>query len=347
MRVALITPCYREGVRGNAVTVLRLEKYLRQQGCDLSVFSLDEASTDRVVSSVIAGRFDLSHAFHGYLGGSIARAINTQGRMPFIITLTGSDIYEAMADRRHDETLANLTSASAVVAFHEVVAARLGAEQPSIAQRMTVIPQGVELPELTHKLAAGQPGDEIVFLLPAGIRPVKDLISVLPTLAELHELHPELRLRLAGPVLDQEYAAQLFDMLPDFPFAEYLGVVDHQEMGELYRNAAVVLNSSRFEGGMANSLLEGMAWGRPLLASDVEGNRSLVKEGVNGFLYRDVSELAVKAELLLTDPILRCRLGMAGRRMAEENHSPEQEALAYLRLYEQALRRANSDSTQS
>jgi glycosyltransferase involved in cell wall biosynthesis len=80
-----------------------------------------------------------------------------------------------------------------------------------------------------------------------------------------------------------------------------------------------------------------MAFGKPVLASDIEGNRSLVTDRVNGLLYRDSSEFAGKAELLLTDPILRQRLGMAGRRIVQDNHSPEREAAAYLRLYGEIL----------
>jgi glycosyltransferase involved in cell wall biosynthesis len=344
MRVALITPYWRDAVRGNAVTVVRLAKQLRQLGCDLHIFSLDDMPGDQVVASVLNGNFDLCHAFHGYLGGSVARIIRAQGKVPFIVTLTGSDIYETLADDRRDETLANLESAAAVVAFHELVALRLGSEARSLTARITVIPQGVDLPALDKGLATVRQGDGFIFLLPAGIRPVKDLISPLPPLAELHSRHPTARLQLVGPILDQLYAERLFAMITDFPFVEYLGVVEHSNMGALYRTADVVVNSSSFEGGMANSLLEGMAWGKPLLAADVEGNRSLVIDGVNGLLYRDAAEFAAKAELLLTDPDLCCRLGMEGRRMAETSHSPEQEAAGYLRLYEKVAVRANSCS---
>jgi glycosyltransferase involved in cell wall biosynthesis len=101
----------------------------------------------------------------------------------------------------------------------------------------------------------------------------------------------------------------------------------------VYQEASVVLNTSRFEGGMANSLLEAMAWGRPVLASDIEGNRSLVTDGVTGLLYRDAGDFRDKAGMLIADPALRLKLGMAGHRLVEEHHSPEREAQAYLRLY--------------
>lgn len=333
----MITPYYREAVRGNAVTVHRLEKYLRRQGCEPEVFSLDAFSVAEAVDKVIAGRYDICHAFHAHAGGGVASRVRAHAGIPYLVTLTGSDIYEALLDDRRTESLSNLCSASAVVAFHTVVAARLALQASVLSDRIIVIPQGVDLPDMNTGYAEYATPDSFIFLLPAGVRPVKNLVSTLQPLAELHRKHPELRLQMAGPVMDHEYASKLFTLLPEYPFARYLGVVAHQDMVSLYRNAAVVLNSSRFEGGMANSLLEAMALAKPVLASDIEGNRSLVTDGVNGLLYRDSSDFYNKAGQLFVDPVLRQRLGKAGRRMVEENHSPEQEAARYLELYRKII----------
>lgn len=337
MRLALITPWYHEAERGNAVTVRRIERYLRHQGCDLTIFALDERSGEDAASAICAGRFDLCHSFHAYLGGIVARKVRELLGTPYIITLTGSDIYQALLDSRREELLTNLQSASFVVAFHPVVAQRLAVELPAVKDRITVIPQGVDLPRIAESSSQVADSSQFIFLLPAGMRPVKNLLFPLHALAELHAAHPEIRLHLVGPVIDHDYAAHLLRMLPEYPFARYLGVVAHDDMNELYRNAQVVLNSSQFEGGMANSLLEAMAWGKPVLASDIEGNRSLVTDGVNGLLYRDSAGFIRNAEMLLMDAELRMRLGMAGRRTVEENHSPEREAAAYLRLYEEVV----------
>jgi len=337
LKVALITPYYLEAMRGNAVTVRRLELHLRQQGVELSVFSLDGLSDRAAVAEVITGGFDLCHAFHAHLGGNVAREVKEHSGTPYLVTLTGSDLYEALLDERRKETLANLGAASGIVAFHEVLASRIALESEPVTDKITVIPQGVDLPAINIVSAQQVNSDEFTFLLPAGIRPVKDLIFPLSPLQELHRKHPAVRLLIAGPVLDKEYASQLFAALPDYPFAEYIGAVGHEHMGELYRKSGVVLNSSRFEGGMANSLLEAMAWGIPVLASDIEGNRSLVTDGVNGLLYRNPDEFARNAEVLMSNPELHQRLGLAGRKLMEGNHSPEHEALEYMRLYRKIL----------
>ena len=106
-----------------------------------------------------------------------------------------------------------------------------------------------------------------------------------------------------------------------------------KRIGCLYRKAGVVLNTSRFEGGMANSVLEALSFGRAVLASDIEGNRSIIKDGVTGLLYRDAEEFQEKAHRLVTDERLRERLGEQGRQMVMEKFTPEAEAEAYLALY--------------
>lgn len=343
MRIAVITPHYRPVERGNAVTVDRLARYLRGSGCVADIFSLDERGGEEIAAQVAGAGYDLCHAFHAWHGGVTAGAIKRRSGIPYLITLTGSDLYEALADARRDATLAALTSAEKIVAFHADMAARL-LESASLfcAERIAVIPQGVELPSsIPESFTEG----EFVFLLPAGLRPVKDVQAPLSPLSRLYAEDCRVRFMLAGPILDSRYAETVCADLSRYPFARYLGAVEHHAMGELYRRAQVVVNSSRFEGGMANSILEAMAWGKPVLASDIEGNRSLITDGVNGLLYRDDAEFFSKAGMLLRDADLRSMLGRAGRDMVALHHAPQVEAARYLELYRAiAARRRSADS---
>lgn len=334
MRIALITPNYQPDVRGNAVTVHRIEKQLRQLGCSPDVFALDSISADAAATQIIAGGYDLCHAFHAHEGGAVARMVANQSSTPYIITLTGSDIYIACADSRRDETLAALAGADRIVAFHSSIAVRLILEFPALSGRIAIIPQGVQLPDMDN---VRQHDDRFTFLLPAGLRPVKNVLFPLEPLAKLAIDYPCLRLVIAGPVLDEAYAAQVVDRLRRYPFADYIGVIQHSEMGKLYQQSSAVLNTSISEGGMANSLLEAMAWGRPVLAAAIEGNCSLVTNGVTGLLYKDNVDFITKARQLLTDSGLRKQLTCAARQMLRDKHTPESEATRYLGLYREIL----------
>lgn len=336
MKIALITPHYYPAVRGNAVTVRRIVKYLALRGCEVRVYSSDAMSAEDIFSGIRQDAPELIHAIHGYTGGKIARLAAKGSGIPYIITLTGTDVYEALEDSRKMEVHVALRDAAALVAFHQSVKKKVADRFPTMEAKTTVIPQGVELPGEDCSGLGGFPfpAGKFTFLLPAGLRPVKNVLFPLAPLAELYETEPRLRFILAGPVLDARYAAEVMGQLERYPFAHYLGGIGHDAIGCLFRKSDAVLNTSLFEGGMANSVLEALAFGKPVLAHDIEGNRSLIKEGVTGFLYRSEDDFRGKAERLLADAGLRQRLGEAGRRFVLENFPPEKEAEAYIRLYE-------------
>ncbi|CAG0965093.1 Putative glycosyltransferase EpsD [Geobacteraceae bacterium] len=338
MKIALITPYHTPPVRGNAVTVRRIAAHLAAAGCEAAVYSLDAMTAADILHGIRQAAPAVIHAFHAHLGGRVAREVARAVGVPYIVTLTGSDVYEALEDGRREETLAVLHDAAAIVAFDASVKHHIADHHPSLAEKTRVIPQGVELPgDDFHWGEERFEAGEFVFFLPAGLRPVKNVGFSLPPLAELHREEPRVRLLVAGLILDEKYGATVLAELDRHPFARYLGVVGRDAIGALYRRADVILNTSRFEGGMANSVLEAMAFGRPVLAADIEGNRSIVLEGKTGLLYRDEGEFLRKARQLLEDDALRRHLGERGSRLVQERFSPEREAVAYRELYGRVL----------
>jgi L-malate glycosyltransferase len=337
MRVAILAPNYYQTETGNAVTVRRIERHLKLLGCELRVFPLDQFSTEQLLSELRAFAPQLLHAFHGYHGGRAAHALAQSLGIPYLVTLTGTDVYQALSDQRSHDTHAALRGAGRIVAFHASVKKHLAEHLPSLDERTVVIPQGVVLPDLPAE--AKLPDAPLTFFLPAGLRRVKNVLFPLEPLAELQQSHPRVILIIAGPILDPAYAAEVMETLERYPFARYLGGVRHDDMSACYRNADVVLNTSIMEGGMANSVLEALSYAKPVLVSDIDGNRSIIKEGVTGLLFHDEQEFLEKAGQLVNDPHLRQRLGKNGRSLVQEKCSPEVESLAYLELYQTILQK--------
>jgi glycosyltransferase involved in cell wall biosynthesis len=91
---------------------------------------------------------------------------------------------------------------------------------------------------------------------------------------------------------------------------------------------------------MANSVIEALALGRAVLASDIPGNRSLIEDGVTGLLFGSEDALAAQAARLAGDPALRRRLGETGRRLVEARLAPGREIAGYLEIYAQAAGRS-------
>lgn len=96
---------------------------------------------------------------------------------------------------------------------------------------------------------------------------------------------------------------------------EWLGHVDN--MPHLLASADIVTLPS-YREGLPKSLIEAAACGRPLIATDVPGCRSVITDGVDGMLVRvrDSKGLASAIARLHDDPLLAQRLGDAARAKA-------------------------------
>lgn len=181
------------------------------------------------------------------------------------------------------------------------------------ARDVRVIPSGVDIPE--H---VGEPADPPHVLFVGRLSPEKGIL-------ELVEAARGLPLVVVG---DGPLRARV---------PEALGFVPHGELGPYYERAAVVCVPSHREGyGMACA--EGMAYGRPVVASAVGGLLDLVENGVTGLLVPpgDVPALRSALERLLADPELRARMGAAARARSLERFSREAAAAAIVAVYADA-----------
>ena len=108
----------------------------------------------------------------------------------------------------------------------------------------------------------------------------------------------------------------------------------------LYRAFDVFVLPSLSEG-MSNTILEAMAVGLPVVATDVGAARELVTEGESGLLVPPADSHALAAALseLLGDACRRQRLGEAGRSRVGQCFSLDSMVNRYLEFYDSALGR--------
>ena len=334
--VALLSPVPLDSPRGNAVTVGRIAEGLRARGVDVRVW---DVTMPGLRDSLVAQPPALVHAFHAHRTGPLALALARAAAIPLVVTLTGTDVSHDLRDATsRAAVLEVLTGATAVVAFHGSVAAEVEAATPALAGRVRIVPQSAKLPD--RAAAAPAITGEPCILFPAGIRPVKRPLLPLAPLEGLRRDHPELRLWYAGPALDGDETRRLEAALAGRPWGRYLGPVAHAAMPALLGAADIVLNCSFSEGGMANSVIEALALGRAVLASDIPGNRSLIEDGVTGLLFDSETSLGEQARRLADDPALRRRLGETGRRLVGARLAPAREIDGYLEVYAAALGRS-------
>lgn len=330
MRVCLFAPFSSGPIRGNIITVNRIARHLEKLGIQTTVAALDQPDRQAILLRQPEGSPDLIHAFHAFHSGPLARSTAQQLQIPYLITITGSDLFEP-AFRDSPATAAALQDADAVTCFDNIIAERLTATFPFLTGKLAIISQGVE--PLPDSAPLPRSADSFIILLPAALRPVKGIHEAIDALAPLATEAPNLQLWLAGGELDRDYTGQIRQQAAALGWIRLLGEVPHDRMGAVYRASDLVLNASLFEGGMANCLLEAMACARPVLARDIPGNRSLIRHGETGWLYRDGHDLRKMVCNLADRPDQREEVGRAAREYVAGHFSAAKEAAALLSLY--------------
>lgn len=338
LRVLLLSPLLRGG--GNAVSALRLARHLRAEGVRVrSLATLEPGFPPRLEAALRSFRPHLVHALHARKGGAAWLDHALPGDPPLVVSLTGTEIHRDLGDpAAAPRVLMALERAALVLASGRALLEAARAVVPSIAGRSLLVPKGAELPPrdpgFDLRRAAGLPRNAFVFLLPAGLRAVKDPLFALEPLARLRRRDPRVAFVHCGDALDGDLAEEFRRRAAGEPWIRSLGALPFRRMASAYAGASVVLNTSRSEG-FANVLPEAMLAARPILASAVPSNAEAIRDGRTGLLYApgDGEAFLRAAARLLRDGALRRRLGAAARREARGRFSPAAEARAVAEAY--------------
>lgn len=201
------------------------------------------------------------------------------------------------------------------------------------AGRISVIRNGVN----TEAFVPGPPAPDAdpVILCVARMAPVKDHATLLAAFELVVREHPRAMLHLVGdgPARDavaaraaQSPAAGRIRLFPG-----------EADVRGHYARATLAVLSSRHEG-LPNVVLEAMACGLPVVATDVGGLSEVVRDGTTGRLVPagDPPALARALAGVLADPGGRRDMGREARRLAEEEFSLQ----TMVRRHEEAFTRA-------
>lgn len=330
MDILLVLPPHQPHTGGNVTYSSRLKKGLAPHNIHINIVSLDQVQPDQYKQA------DIVHVFNAFRTGRFVLPIVKELKKPMILTITGTDINEYMTKAEtRDETFAVVEYASRIIQLTESSRQELIQLVPSAAEKSIVVNLGVDLPPVCGKTRADfqLKEDEFIFLLPAGIRPVKNPLLALEPLQRVHEQHPEVRFVLAGPIMDDNSGREMKEKLNQTDWMIYLGEIEHDEMPALLSLADVVLNTSKSEG-LSHALLEAMYLGKPALASRVAGNIDLIQDGINGFLFSSSDEFVEKANLYIEDEQRTHSLAKIGQQWVLDHYSVENEVQTFKKIYE-------------
>jgi L-malate glycosyltransferase len=224
-----------------------------------------------------------------------------------------------------------------VVANAEAIA-RVFEQQGVPREKFRVIPNIVDVEELDRLAAAAFPraaelpdGERLVMV--ARLDPEKDVATFLYAAELVLKQHPEASFVIAGDGMQRHELEAMARRHGLMKRSVFLG--DTTDVPSLLTSCAIgVLTPSRNEG-LSNTILEYMAAGLPVTATDCGGNRELVRDGQGGVIVKSGDSDALARALidLLRHPEKRRSMGTYNRRRVEEEFRPGTVADAFSALY--------------
>lgn len=184
----------------------------------------------------------------------------------------------------------------------------------------SIIPNGVDT-DFFHPAAQPLPQFDrhrptILFL--GRFEPRKGLSYLLRALPMVHKVLPELQCIIvgSGPLGVEKYRRQVESRLASA--VVFTGVVPSEERPRYFASCDVFVAPSTGNESFGIILLEAMATGKPVVASDIDGYRDVLADGVEGLLVppRDETALASAIIAILSDKRRAARMGIAGRAKA-------------------------------
>jgi glycosyltransferase involved in cell wall biosynthesis len=237
----------------------------------------------------------------------------------FLITCHGSEIEKSQRPRNTFNVDALL--AEALNKSHGVVA--ISKHQSSILHELGVnsskvhyIPNGVDtkrfgsMVKFDLRARFGIPGDAMVILSVGSGRPIKSFDAGIKAFVKLHMQLSNTYYVIIGRNTDKW-----------FPLAQELGVAENvifcdglygDELIGAYQQADIFFSPS-IQEGCPLVVLEAMASGLPVLATDISGSQDLIKTGINGIVVKpgNVDEMASALYRIAGDTALRKQFSSA------------------------------------
>ncbi len=315
------------------------ERDLQTAGIPVTVIGkrlkVDPVAAWRLRRAIRQARPDIVHTWL-FAANSYGRAVARRCGVPIIVASERcADQWKGTSERVVDRWLAATTDA--IVVNSEAVR-RFYESAGFDTKKLVLIPNGVAIaaPPAGDRAAVlaelGLPADARVLGYVGRLWPQKRVQDLIWATELIKNIKPNVFTVIVGDGPDRDALVEFSQKVAIDDRVRLVGPRD--DAARLMAVMDVVVQPSQFEG-MPNSVMEAMAAGLPVVASNIPGNDELVIDGETGFLVPvgDTKLLAARINRLLDEPDLSRRLGEAGQTRVRDQFGVEKMVQSHVQLY--------------
>ncbi|MCD6386219.1 glycosyltransferase, partial [Candidatus Sumerlaeota bacterium] len=223
------------------------------------------------------------------------------------------------------------------------------------SEKIFVIYNGVDLrnvvrlnDEEKHQLRQelGFSSSNLIVSMIAQLRPRKGAEYFIRAIPHVRTQIPESRFLIVGDaefVEGRDYLNELKQLAEKLSVTEVLTFTGFRpDADKIMEIVDVLVLPSLFGEGLPLVLIEAMAHGVPVVATNTSGNKEVVVDGETGMLVppTDVIQLADKLTILLRSPELRRKMGISGRHRVQEKFSLDMTIKSYQSIYRKLMEKS-------
>ena len=269
-----------------------------------------------------ARKSDIIHA-NWSVNGAIAGLVGFLLRKPVITTLRGEDVTRAQNSKVYRYILAwCIRSNFKLLTVSEAIYSLLLKEFPGCGDKIYFLPNGVDPKLLNNRVVENKSINIGIFNLLAigSLITRKGVETIIEALSRLYAPQ-NYRLSVVGDGPELNNLKELAKQKSLSQFVDFIGQVPPNQIASYFHNADAFILASHSEG-RPNVVLESFAAGVPVIASDIDGVRELLKENENGMTFPpgNASELAIKIEELQQDKNLQELFSKRGKEFIIKNN---------------------------
>lgn len=302
-------------------------------------WQISDAELSKLLSVLNETSARLLHIYFGHIAVHLLPLIQAW-KYPSVVSFHGADVMVDMDKPAYREATLKMLNAVTLVLVRSESLRRALVDLGSDPRKIEILRTGIPLEEFPFRERA-VPNNREWRLVQAGrLIEKKGLPVTLRAFSTFLKQHPNATITIAGegPLLPelQKFARELGVA----GRVSFTGFISQEQLREIYYRSHVFLHPSQTgrdgnQEGIPNSMLEAMATGLPVFATEHGGIPEAIENGVSGMLVPECDAEALARALLnaTQDPSFLSRIGRCGADAVRKKFDSQQQAQRLDEIY--------------